>query len=101
MRLSIITVNRNDAQGLGRTIESVRRHAPQDREYIIIDGASSDESVGIIDRYFPNAALFLESERFDRHIYRLSKKDKSQAVDYISICSPNYLHDAHVRLALS
>src|SRR5574344_176815 len=58
------------------------------------------DSVGIIDRYFPNAALFLESERFDRHIYRLSKKDKSQAVDYISICSPNYLHDAHIRLAL-
>ncbi len=58
------------------------------------------DSVGIIDRYFPNAALFLESERFDRHIYRLSKKDKSQAVDYVSICSPNYLHDAHIRLAL-
>lgn len=52
------------------------------------------DSVGIIDRYFPNAALFLESERFDRHIYRLSKKGADQKVDYISICSPNYLHDA-------
>lgn len=58
------------------------------------------DSVGIIDRYFPNAALFLESERFDRHIYRLSKKGADQKVDYISICSPNYLHDAHIRLAL-
>lgn len=58
------------------------------------------DSVGIIDRYFPNAALFLETERFDRHIYRLSKKGDGQQVDYVSICSPNYLHDAHIRLAL-
>lgn len=49
MRLSIITVNRNDAQGLRRTIESVRRNAPKDRQYIVIDGASSDGSVGIIE----------------------------------------------------
>lgn len=58
------------------------------------------DSVGIIDRYFPNAALFLEAERFDRHIYRLSKKQNGEQVDYVSICSPNYLHDAHIRLAL-
>lgn len=49
MRLSIITVNRNDAEGLRRTIESVRRNAPRDREYIVIDGASSDGSVGVIE----------------------------------------------------
>ncbi len=49
MRLSIITINRNDAEGLRRTIESVRRHTPLDREYIVIDGASSDGSVGIIE----------------------------------------------------
>ena len=58
------------------------------------------DSVGIIDRYFPEAALFLEAERFDRHLYRLSKKGESDKVDYVSICSPNYLHDAHIRLAL-
>ncbi|MCR5114576.1 MAG: Gfo/Idh/MocA family oxidoreductase [Bacteroidales bacterium] len=58
------------------------------------------DSVGIIDRYFPDAAFFLESERFDRHLYRLSKKGEGQQVDYVSICSPNYLHDAHMRLAL-
>lgn len=58
------------------------------------------DSVGIIDRYFPNAALFLEAERFDRHVYRLSKKGNGEQVDYVSICSPNYLHDAHIRLAL-
>ena len=58
------------------------------------------DSVGIIDSYFPDAALFLESERFDRHLYKLSKKGNEQAVQYVSICSPNYLHDAHIRLAL-
>lgn len=58
------------------------------------------DSVGIIDSYFPEAALFLETERFDRHLYRLSKKGDSNKVDYVSICSPNYLHDAHIRLAL-
>jgi UDP-N-acetyl-2-amino-2-deoxyglucuronate dehydrogenase len=58
------------------------------------------DSVGIIDSYFPEAALFLETERFDRHLYRLSKKGESNKVDYVSICSPNYLHDAHIRLAL-
>lgn len=58
------------------------------------------DSVGIIDRFFPNAALFLEMERFDRHIYQLSKKGDGSQVDYVSVCSPNYLHDAHVRLAL-
>jgi len=58
------------------------------------------DSVGIIDSYFPDAALFLETERFDRHLYRLSKGENDTAVQYVSICSPNYLHDAHIRLAL-
>ena len=58
------------------------------------------DSVGIIDSYFPDASLFLETERFDRHLYRLSKSGEEQAVQYVSICSPNYLHDAHIRLAL-
>lgn len=58
------------------------------------------DSVGIIDSYFPDAALFLETERFDRHLYRLSKGGIDTAVQYVSICSPNYLHDAHIRLAL-
>lgn len=58
------------------------------------------DSVGIIDRFFPDAALFLEAERFDRHIYKLYKKNNGEKVDFFSICSPNYLHDAHIRLAL-
>ena len=56
------------------------------------------DSVGIIDSFFPDAHFFTEPERFDRHIYKL--KNLSNAIDYVSICSPNYLHDAHIRLAL-
>lgn len=57
------------------------------------------DSVGIIDSYFPHADFFTEPERFDRHLDKLRRKG-SDEVDYVSICSPNYLHDAHIRLAL-
>lgn len=53
------------------------------------------DSVGILDAYFPEAAFFTEFERFDRHIDRTKG-----LLDYVSICSPNYLHDAHIRWAL-
>ena len=57
------------------------------------------DSVGIMDSYFPGANFFTEFERFDRHIEKL-KYDKDVKLDYVSICSPNYLHDAHMRFAL-
>ncbi len=57
------------------------------------------DSVGIIDSYFPNADFFIEPERFDRHLDKLKRKG-DRKVDYVSICSPNYLHDAHIRMAL-
>ncbi len=53
------------------------------------------DGVGYIDKYFPQASYFSEAERFDRHLYR--HKDE---INFVSICSPNYLHDAHIRLAL-
>ncbi len=56
------------------------------------------DNVGILDSYFPEADFFTEFERFDRHLDKLSRK--GEKVDYISICSPNYLHDAHIRYAL-
>lgn len=58
-----------------------------------------NDSVGVIDQHFPEAHFFTEFERFDRHVYRLGG-DPSQSVEYVSICSPNYLHDAHARFAL-
>jgi UDP-N-acetyl-2-amino-2-deoxyglucuronate dehydrogenase len=57
------------------------------------------DSVGIIDSFFPNADFFIEPERFDRHMDKLRRIGKNK-IDYLSICSPNYLHDAHIRMAL-
>ncbi|KXK40723.1 MAG: oxidoreductase domain-containing protein [Bacteroidetes bacterium OLB9] len=57
-----------------------------------------NDSVGIIDSYFPEAAFFTEFERFDRHLEKI--KRLGNKVDFVSICSPNYLHDAHIRFGL-
>ena len=64
----------------------------------LVAALDPNDSVGIIDSYFPKADFFTEFERFDRHIDK--KKRKGEKIDYISICSPNYLHDAHIRFAL-
>lgn len=56
------------------------------------------DSVGVMDSYFPNANFFVEFERFDRHIEKLKRNNIN--LDYVSICTPNYLHDAHIRMAL-
>jgi UDP-N-acetyl-2-amino-2-deoxyglucuronate dehydrogenase len=58
------------------------------------------DSVGILDRYFPQTSYFVEYERFDRHLELLRRKGDDERIHYMSICSPNYLHDAHIRLAL-
>lgn len=58
------------------------------------------DCVGIMDSYFPDADFFTEPERFDRHLDKLRRKNEGKQIDYVSICSPNYLHDAHIRLAL-
>lgn len=57
------------------------------------------DSVGIMDSYFPDAAFFTEPERFDRHLDKMRRRSNGH-IDYISICSPNYLHDSHIRIAL-
>jgi UDP-N-acetyl-2-amino-2-deoxyglucuronate dehydrogenase len=56
------------------------------------------DSVGVMDSYFPKADFFVEFERFDRHIEKI--KRNGTHLDYVSICTPNYLHDAHIRMAL-
>ena len=56
------------------------------------------DAAGVLDAYFPETAFFTEFERFDRHLEKLKKQ--GQAIDYLSVCSPNYLHDAHVRYGL-
>lgn len=66
----------------------------------LIAATDPSDSVGVIDRYFPNSSFFTEIERFDRHLEMLRRSSDEEGVDYVSICSPNYLHDAHIRLAL-
>ncbi|HEX8041315.1 MAG TPA: Gfo/Idh/MocA family oxidoreductase [Chryseosolibacter sp.] len=64
----------------------------------LVAALDKHDNVGILDSYFPNADFFTEFERFDRHLDKL--KRKGVRADYISICSPNYLHDSHIRYAL-
>ena len=64
----------------------------------LVAALDKSDTVGVIDSYFPNADFFTEFERFDRHLDKL--KRQGTPVDYVSICSPNYLHDSHIRFAL-
>ena len=64
----------------------------------LIAALDNNDSVGIIDSYFPNADFFVEYERFDRHLDLV--KRKGTQIDYVAIASPNYLHDSHIRFAL-
>ncbi|MBN1803877.1 MAG: Gfo/Idh/MocA family oxidoreductase [Sedimentisphaerales bacterium] len=74
--------------------------AIKDTGNILVAALDRSDSVGVLDSYFPDADFFTEFERFDRHLEKLRRADEKQAVDYVTICSPNYLHDAHVRFAL-
>lgn len=64
----------------------------------LVAALDKHDNVGVLDSYFPNADFFTEFERFDRHLDKLKRKGRN--VDYVSICSPNYLHDSHIRFAL-
>lgn len=66
----------------------------------LIAATDPHDSVGILDRFFPDTSFFTEYERFDRHLEMLRRSDPDKRVEYVSICSPNHLHDAHIRLAL-
>ncbi|MAM89337.1 MAG: oxidoreductase [unclassified Hahellaceae] len=66
---------------------------------VLVAALDKSDSVGVIDSYFPEARFFTEFERFDRYVDKLRRAQAAQAIDYVAICSPNYLHDAHVRFA--
>ena len=66
----------------------------------LIAALDPHDSVGIMDSYFPKSSFFTEFERFERHLEMLRRKSKEEHVNYLSICAPNHLHDAHMRLAL-
>ena len=73
--------------------------AIKDTGNLLVAALDPFDSVGVIDSYFPEAHFFTEPERFDRHLDKL-RRTITGKVDYVSICSPNYLHDAHIRMAL-
>jgi UDP-N-acetyl-2-amino-2-deoxyglucuronate dehydrogenase len=64
----------------------------------LVAAMDPNDTVGILDSYYPDARFFTEFERFDRYVDLLRRRD--QSVDYVSIASPNYLHDSHIRFAL-
>ena len=66
----------------------------------LVAAVDPKDSVGVLDRHFPQARFFTEIERFDRFLEKQRRDRTAEQVDYVSVCSPNYLHDAHVRLGL-
>ena len=85
--------------GVGAYIAPRHLEAIKSTNNMVVSALDPHDSVGIIDSYFPDAYYFSEFERFDRHIYKLSLNKKTK-IDYLSICSPNYLHDSHIRFGL-
>jgi len=72
--------------------------AIKDTGNVLLAAYDPFDSVGVMDSYFPAADFFVEFERFDRHIDKIIRRGTK--VDYVSICSPNYLHDSHIRFGL-
>jgi UDP-N-acetyl-2-amino-2-deoxyglucuronate dehydrogenase len=85
--------------GAAGYIASRHMKAIKDTGNRLVAALDKFDSVGIIDSYFPTADFFTETERFDRHLDKLRRAGERK-IDYVSICTPNYLHDAHIRLAL-
>ncbi|MBQ7532150.1 MAG: Gfo/Idh/MocA family oxidoreductase [Bacteroidales bacterium] len=84
--------------GVGGYIAPRHLKAIKDTGNNLVSAYDLSDSVGILDSYFPNVAFFNEFELFDRHNTRLLESGKT--IDYVSVCTPNYLHDAHTRYGL-
>jgi len=84
--------------GAGGYIAPRHMKAIKDTGNNLIAALDKHDSVGILDSYFPETEFFVEFERFDRHIEKL--KRLGMHTDFVTVCSPNYLHDAHIRFGL-
>jgi len=84
--------------GAGGYIAPRHMKAIKDTGNNLLAALDKHDSVGILDSYFPETEFFVEFERFDRHIEKL--KRQGVHTNYVSVCSPNYLHDAHIRFGL-
>ncbi len=86
--------------GVGGYIAPRHLQAIKDTRNRLVAALDPHDAVGILDRYFDDVPYFREFERFDRYVDKLRRKGEEQRVHWVSICSPNYLHDAHIRFAL-
>jgi UDP-N-acetyl-2-amino-2-deoxyglucuronate dehydrogenase len=84
--------------GVGGYIAPRHMKAIKDTGNNLLAALDKHDSVGIMDSYFPDAEFFTEFERFDRHVEKLRRQGTK--IDYVSVCSPNYLHDSHIRFGL-
>jgi len=84
--------------GVGGYIAVRHLKAIKDTKNMLIAALDKNDSVGIIDSYFPEADFFTEFERFDRHVDKMRRNGGK--IEFVSICTPNYLHDSHIRFAL-
>ncbi len=97
-----MTDNQNRFALIGAAGYIAPRHlkAIKESDGALVAALDRSDSVGVLDGYFPNTHFFTEFERFDRHLDKRRRAEPEKHIDYVSICSPNYLHDSHVRFAL-
>jgi len=84
--------------GVGGYVAPRHLKAIKETGHHLVAAFDKNDSVGVIDSYFPDADFFTEYERFDRHLEK--QKRNGNPIDFLSVCSPNYLHDAHIRFGL-
>ncbi|MBC7872601.1 MAG: Gfo/Idh/MocA family oxidoreductase, partial [Ferruginibacter sp.] len=84
--------------GAGGYIAPRHMKAIKETNNNLLAALDKHDSVGVLDSYFPDADFFIEFERFDRHIEK--QKRQGKLTDFVTVCSPNYLHDAHIRFGL-
>jgi len=86
--------------GAGGYIAPRHMKAIRDTGNRLVAAVDKSDSVGILDSYSFDVAFFTEFERFDRFVEKLRRQGEEKQINYVSVCSPNYLHDAHIRFAL-
>jgi len=86
--------------GVGGYIAPRHLQAIKETGNNLVAALDINDSVGILDRFFPDTPFFTEFERFDRYAEKLRRQEASKRIEYVTVCSPNYLHDAHIRFAL-
>jgi UDP-N-acetyl-2-amino-2-deoxyglucuronate dehydrogenase len=86
--------------GVGGFVAPRHLKAIADTRNHLLAACDPNDSVGVLDSYFRDARFFTEVERFDRFLEKQRRRSETERIHYLSICTPNYLHDAHVRLAL-